>query len=182
MRWLAIKSILNPTNIKILLSVENTLCNVSICRILTLYSAKFRKCFIYVLGIYSSAYYVLCLLHVKLTWSVSIKKPLRQHLMTNYGTLMCSTSASNACIAFPWRKLRCLTTCGILCLYALSGRTSYRKMKWSLEAGRFWFKFSNRSEIWQAHRQRAVEWFDHYNTKSCAFETSRDIRIRRPPT
>ena len=42
---------------------------------------------------------------------------------------------------------------GPLGLYSLSGRTSYRKFLWSLEAARFGVGFSNRSEIWQAPRQ-----------------------------
>ena len=40
-------------------------------------------------------------------------------------------------------------------LYSLSGRTSYRKISWSLEVTQdSGLDFSNRSEIWQAHRQR----------------------------
>ena len=64
-------------------------------------------------------------------------------------------------------------------LYSLSGKTSYRKISWSLEA-------ANRSEIWQVPRQRCCrgacqisERYDHCNIQSRGFETSRDLTVRR---
>ena len=74
-------------------------------------------------------------------------------------------------------------------LYSLSGKTSYRKISWSLEAARFGFKLSNHSEIWQVPRQRCCrgacqisERYEHCNFQSRGFETSRDLAVRRLTT
>ena len=71
-------------------------------------------------------------------------------------------------------------------LHSLNGWTSYHKILQSLEAARFSSDFSNRSEIWKAHRQhccrdtcKVLEWYDHYNTQSRYFETSRNLAVRR---
>ena len=71
-------------------------------------------------------------------------------------------------------------------LYSLSRRTSYRKILWILEAARFGFRLFHRSEIWQAPRQQRgrdachiSERYNHHNTQSRVFETSRDLAVRR---
>ena len=71
-------------------------------------------------------------------------------------------------------------------LYSLSGKTSCHKASWSLEALKFEFIISNRSEIWQPHRQQCYrdacqisERYDHCNIQSRGFETSRDLAVRR---
>ena len=67
-------------------------------------------------------------------------------------------------------------------LYLLSGKTSYGRILWRLD-----LDYSNHSEIWQAPRQQFCrdsyqisKWYDHYNTHSRRFETSRDLVVRRP--
>ena len=73
------------------------------------------------------------------------------------------------------------TKAGLLCLYSLSGWTSYRKISWV--SG---LDFFNRSEIWQAPRQQhrrdacqIAERYDNYNIQSRGFETSRYLVLRR---
>ena len=50
--------------------------------------------------------------------------------------------------------------------YSLSGRASYRKISWSLEAMRSGLDFSNRSENWQAPRQTCQSRLRDF-TRSC---------------
>ena len=52
-------------------------------------------------------------------------------------------------------------------LYSLSGRASYRKISLCLEAASFGFKHFRFSQ------------YDHYNTQSRGFETSRGLTVRR---
>ena len=57
----------------------------------------------------------------------------------------------------------------------LIGRTLCRKISWNFEAARF--GFSNRAEIWKVPRLprccHVSERYDHYNTQTLGFETSR---------
>ena len=76
-----------------------------------------------------------------------------------------------------------LAMCHYQGLYSLSGKTSYRKISWSLEAAKFGFDFSDRSEIWQAPSQQGcrgqiTERYDHYNIQSRSFETSKHLGVR----
>ena len=70
-------------------------------------------------------------------------------------------------------------------LYSLSGRTSYRKISWSLEATRFGFRLFQ--SLWNltAPRQQCCrdacqisKRYDNCNIKSRGFETSRDLAVR----
>ena len=67
------------------------------------------------------------------------------------------------------------------CIYSLSGRTSYRKISWNLEAARFGFKFFNGREIWQAPREQhqLSERHNRYDIQSSGVETPRDLAVRR---
>ena len=68
------------------------------------------------------------------------------------------------------------------CLYdSRNGRTSYRKISWSLGSRDSDLEFSNRSEIWQALRQQRCR-DDHYNIQSRGFETLRDFAPKRLTT
>ena len=63
-------------------------------------------------------------------------------------------------------------------LYSLSGRTSYGKISRSLEAARFGFKLV--PSLWNLTGTSAAPLpYDHYNTQSRGFETSRDLEVRR---
>ena len=71
-------------------------------------------------------------------------------------------------------------------LYSLSGLTSYHKISRSLEAARFGFKLV--LSLWNLAGTSAAplrdacqisERYDHYNTQSRGFETSRDLAVRR---
>ena len=68
-------------------------------------------------------------------------------------------------------------------LYSLSDKTSYRKISWSLEAARFGFGLFqwlwNIRGISAAAVCQISERYDHYNTQSRGFETSRDLAVRR---
>ena len=62
--------------------------------------------------------------------------------------------------------------------------TSYRKISWCLEAPRFGFILSNRSDIWprqQCCRDACQIWerYDHYNIQSLGFKTSWHLVVRR---
>ena len=69
-------------------------------------------------------------------------------------------------------------------IYSLSGKTSYRKISWSLEAARFGFGLFRL--LWNLTGISAAckisERYDHYNTQSRGFETSRDWAVRRLTT
>ena len=74
------------------------------------------------------------------------------------------------------------------CLHSLCGRTSYRKVSWSLEAG-FGdsdFRFRRLQPLWNLTGTSAaalprclsnLEPYDHYNIHSRGFETSRDLAV-----
>ena len=71
-------------------------------------------------------------------------------------------------------------------LYAQSGRTSYRKISWNLEAARFGFglfqSLWNLTCISAAVLSRCLsisERYDHYSVQSRGFDTSRDLAVRR---
>ena len=71
-------------------------------------------------------------------------------------------------------------------LYSLSGRTSYRKISWSLAATRFGFRLfqslCNLTNTLAAALPRCLfisERYDHYNIQSRGLETSRDLAVRR---
>ena len=69
-------------------------------------------------------------------------------------------------------------------LYSLSGKTSYGKISWSLEAARFGFRLFQ--SLWNLTGTPAAcqisERCDYYNTQSRGFETSRDLAVRRLTT
>ena len=81
-------------------------------------------------------------------------------------TGLCGEKARDAeCVSiWQWHRLDWLTVAYILIpyiwqsqaedqgFYTLSGPMSYRKISWNLEAARFGFRLSNRSEIWHANR------------------------------
>ena len=67
-------------------------------------------------------------------------------------------------------------------LYSLSGKMSYRKISWSLEAARFGFKLFQ--SFWNSAGTSAAacqisERYDHCSIQSRGFETSRDLAVRR---
>ena len=67
-------------------------------------------------------------------------------------------------------------------LCSLNGKTSYRKISWSLEAARFEFKLFQ--SLWNLAGTSAAacqisERYDHWNIQSLGFETSRDLAVRR---
>ena len=66
-------------------------------------------------------------------------------------------------------------------LYSLSGKTSYRKISSSLEAARFGFGLFQL--LWNLtgiqYACQISERYDHYNTQSRSFKTSRDLAVRR---
>ena len=70
---------------------------------------------------------------------------------------------------------------------SLSGRTSYRKISWSLEAARLDAVMIVSFNIWQASRQRCCqdacqisELLEKSKPESLGFETSRDLAVRCP--
>ena len=71
-------------------------------------------------------------------------------------------------------------------LYSLNGRTSYRKMLWSLESARCWFRLFQ--SLWNSTGISAAlcrgacqisERCNYYNIQSRGFETSRNLAERR---
>ena len=67
-------------------------------------------------------------------------------------------------------------------LYSLSGKTSYRKIPWSLKAARFRFKLFQSLWNWAGTPAAACQFserYDHCNIQSRGFETSRDLAVRR---
>ena len=72
-------------------------------------------------------------------------------------------------------------------LYSLSGRTSDARSREVSKPRNSFLNFSNRSEIWQAHRQQCCQAvrhiskrYEHCNIRYRGFVTSRDLSVRRP--
>ena len=117
-------------------------------------------------------------------WTISVKfestykNVFIKNIIQNFvgRILICFACTSLWCSFLTWTRV-----------YSLSGRTSYRKISWSLEAARFSLDFSNRSWIWQTPGQQRCrdacqisERRDRYNIQSRGFETSQDLAVRRP--
>ena len=88
-------------------------------------------------------------------------------------------------VSFGWIII--LQSAWLQDLYSLSGKTSNRKISWSLEVARYGFRLFQSYWIWQAPRQQCYrdacqisERYDHCNIKPRGFETSRDLTVRCP--